>query len=126
MQQQEVLQHELLPFPSKPMVSDPASGKYYRCLVLRADHHQQQVLLQWEYVHNSSSFWLPLSSQRIWRGSYLAKVWNCCGEVRTSSITVDIVKDMAYPLLCGLLVPSYQSTISVAAMLLTCHSMFVT
>lgn len=46
------------------------------CQQLRVDAKKDAVQLQWVHVPGRRSFWLPCSSDRIWRRSYKADHWS--------------------------------------------------
>lgn len=69
------------------MVRHPVKDGYYRARVLQLDEASQQVELQIDYGEISGlPFMLPISSPRLWKGSYRNDHWHKLKGVRPQQL----------------------------------------
>lgn len=60
------------------------SNPYYRAEVIAIDRNTKRMQLRYQYYGDRMPFWLPVSSARLWRGSYplCEWAWANLGKVR--------------------------------------------
>lgn len=93
---EELLKESGMPLKIMVRSSDaPASetNAYYRAEVLAVDRRGRRMQLRYQYYGDKQPYWLPITSPRMWRGTYplCESVWTNLGKVGEGGMTKSAV-----------------------------------